>query len=116
MNVYLRVAESTDLDLLFRWVNEPLVRKNSFSMGTISYEEHRKWYKKILGDANCRQYIYMDDACPVGQARIVYKEDVVEVNYSICVQKRSKGYGKKLLELISRHGLISHRQRSLLGV
>lgn len=116
MNVYLRAAESTDLDLLFRWVNEPLVRKNSFSTGTISYEEHRKWYKKILGDANCRQYIYMDDACPVGQARIVCKEDVVEVNYSICVQKRSKGYGKKLLELISRQAWIDFPQaKKLIG-
>lgn len=102
MNVYLRKADSADLDLLFQWANEPLVRKNSFSTSRISYEEHKEWYKKVLCDANCRQYIYMEDDCPIGQARIVYKEGTVEINYSICVEKRFKGYGKKLLELISR--------------
>ena len=102
MSVYLRAADSTDLDLLFQWVNEPLVRKNSFSTRLVSYEEHKEWYKKVLCDTNCRQYIYMDDDCPLGQVRIVCKEDVVEINYSICAQKRSKGYGKKLLELISK--------------
>lgn len=102
MSVYLRKADYADLDLLFQWVNEPLVRKNSFSSTPVSYEEHKNWYKMVLRDMNCRQYIYMDGGCPIGQVRTVCKKDVVEINYSICAEKRFKGYGKKLLELIGR--------------
>ncbi|WP_302766253.1 GNAT family N-acetyltransferase [Roseburia inulinivorans] len=106
MSVYLKEAGRKDLDLLFQWVNEPSVRKNSFSTNVVSYEEHIEWYNKILCDKNCKQYIYMDEDIPVGQARIVCKENVVEINYSICAEKRSMGYGKKLLQLISRQAWI----------
>ena len=50
MSVYLKEAGRKDLDLLFQWVNEPSVRKNSFSTNVVSYEEHIEWYNKILCD------------------------------------------------------------------
>ena len=39
-NIYLRVADASDMDLIFQWANEPLVRKNSFSTREITYKEH----------------------------------------------------------------------------
>lgn len=110
MSVYLRKADIADLDLLFHWVNDPLVRKNSFLTSHVSYERHKDWYRKILCDPNCRQYICMDNDYPLGQARIECRQDIVEINYSICAEKRSKGYGKKLLELISRQAWIDFPQ------
>ena len=40
---YLRLAEMEDMDLLFTWANEEMVRKNSFSTRKITYEEHVIW-------------------------------------------------------------------------
>jgi len=42
---YLRKAERRDADLLFQWVNEDLVRQNSFSTKEILYSEHIRWYE-----------------------------------------------------------------------
>ena len=48
MQQYLRKATIEDMDLLFQWANDPVVRKNSFSTAEISYEEHTKWYHNLL--------------------------------------------------------------------
>ena len=45
MDGYLRQADEKDMDLIFQWANEPVVRKNSFTIDMIAYEEHKEWYK-----------------------------------------------------------------------
>ena len=102
MQQYLRKATIEDMDLLFQWANDSVVRKNSFSTAEISYEEHMKWYHNLLKREDCMQYIYMDGDCPVGQVRITLKDDEAEIGYSICAEKRALGYGAKLLALISK--------------
>lgn len=74
MKEYLREATKDDVDLLFKWMNDPAVRKNSFSSEKITYEEHTSWYRSLLENKNCKQYIYMCGDCPIGQIRIVQKE------------------------------------------
>lgn len=102
MKEYLREATKDDVDLLFKWTNDPAVRKNSFSSEKITYEEHTSWYRSLLENKNCKQYIYMCGDCPIGQIRIVQKEKNAEISYSICTEKRSQGYGAKMLELVKK--------------
>ena len=45
---FLREAKWEDMEQLFLWANDKEVRKNSFSMEPISYEEHQEWYEKKL--------------------------------------------------------------------
>ena len=49
LNCYLRKAQWEDMDMLFQWANDVVLRKNSFSMVPIAYEEHIAWFKKIRG-------------------------------------------------------------------
>lgn len=100
MALYLRRANSEDCDLLFKWANDSLVRANSFSTDKISYEEHVRWFDRLMQRNDCVQYILMDDCIPVGQARITICDDAAEVGYSICLEKRNSGYGSKLLKLV----------------
>lgn len=106
MDRYLRAATEADMDLLFEWANEPLVRKNSFSTEKIPYEEHRKWFARILNDESCRQYIYVSGGEAAGQVRIMVNGEIAEISYSICAKKRGMGHGKLMLQLISE--LIIH--------
>lgn len=101
MSGYLRLAAEQDMELLFQWTNDPMVRKNSFSTEEISYEEHKEWYRKLLNRCDCRQYIYMLDEEPIGQVRIKLVEDTAEIGYSISPEKRHMGHGKKLLSLLA---------------
>lgn len=102
MDEYLREAVEADLDLLFDWANDPEVRRNSFSMAKIAYEEHRKWFLELLQDGSRKQYIYMADQIPIGQIRVIIQADKAEIGYSICKERRGRGYGKRMLALLQK--------------
>ena len=93
MKGYLRQANKDDMDLLFEWANEESVRRNSFSMRTISYEEHQRWFTQILAKTDCKQYIYILEGEAIGQVRLQTDGDTAEISYSICSAKRCRGYG-----------------------
>lgn len=97
MNTYLRTAQEADIDLLFEWVNEPLVRQNSFSTKEISYGEHKKWFKDLLEDSKRRQYIYMCGEEAIGQIRMDLDKEAARISYSVRQDKRGMGFGTRLL-------------------
>lgn len=98
---YLRNVTRQDMELLFDWANEDLVRKNSFSTEKISYEDHKKWFEALLLRDDLRQYIYMDNDETVGQIRVTVKGLIAEINYSVCFEKRDRGYGKEMIHLLA---------------
>lgn len=98
----LRPAVQEDCDLLFRWANEPLVRRNSFHTESIPYEEHVEWFQKQLKRNDSRQFIYLDKNEPVGQIRITECEGEAELSYSIAREKRGRGYGERMIKLMCR--------------
>lgn len=100
MRTYLRNATEADMDLLFVWANDLVVRKNSFSTEAITYEEHKEWYRRLLTREDCAQYIYMCGGEAVGQARVTLSGETAEIGYSICAEKRGMGHGKELLRLL----------------
>ena len=100
MDAMLKRAGWEDLDLLFAWANDPAVRKNSFCTKEIAYEEHKLWYRRLLADPDRRQYLYLKDGIPVGQVRVAAAGEEAEISYSICAQRRGRGYAKEMLCLL----------------
>lgn len=97
--VYLRRADSDDVELFFKWANEPAVRANSFNMEPILWENHKTWFGKVLADGGTCMYVLMEDNLPVGQVRLALKDSKWQVSYSIDVSYRGRGYGKIILHL-----------------
>lgn len=95
----LRMVTKDDIDLLFAWANDSQVRKNAFHTEKISYEEHRKWFSKLINDQSQIQYIFMLNGEPVGQIRFSISEDEAKIDYSIAPTKRGNGYGRIMLKL-----------------
>lgn len=96
---WLRQAGEDDRLLLWQWANDPGVRRNSFSMQAISWEDHESWCEKKLSSPDCRIWIMQIGALPVGQVRydrIV--ADTAEVSLSIAPGFRGKQLGTRLLE------------------
>lgn len=108
MCVYLRKALENDVDILYRWANDPDVRKYSFSTSKISYEEHLKWYQMMLKDKWRQQYIYIYNNKAIGQARIIVNGEIGEIGYSIEKDERNKGHGKKMLNLLMKQIIIDY--------
>lgn len=100
MEAYLRQAVWEDLELLFEWANDPIVRNNSFESGKIPFDVHKEWYQKLLTDQKRKQYIYVYGKKPVGQARVSVAEDKAEISYSICDGERGMGHGRNLLRIL----------------
>lgn len=45
-NIYLRNASCSDMDILYKWANDPDTRLNAFSTDPIPYAVHKEWFQK----------------------------------------------------------------------
>lgn len=99
--LHLREATYEDMDLLYKWANDPAVRKNSFNSEPISYDNHVSWFNKIMEDNTVLQYILMKEDVPMGQIRLNIEGNDAEIGYSIAEEYRGKGYGHTILQLIA---------------
>ena len=95
-----RKASEADMDLLFRWANDPAVRSNAFHTEQIPYEDHVKWFTKMMADASVYQYILCDGEFPVGQFRLNIEDNAAVIDYSVASAYRGQGYGSRMLRMI----------------
>lgn len=98
--IYLRRVKETDMKLLFDWRNNELVRKNSFCMDPVEWNEHVKWFNTTLVKPSVLFFILICKEQEVGQIRIDLELDnTAIINYSIAEKYRGLGYGKQILHL-----------------
>lgn len=100
MKLKLKRAQRKHCGLLYRWVNEELVRRNSFNTGSVDYEQHKAWFEKVMqSDASLLYIAYTENGLPVGQIRVDIEDRTGVIDYSIDANHRGKGFGKQLLQL-----------------
>ncbi len=100
MNIKLRPIRKEDCDLLFKWVNDDTVRKNSFNSELVTYIDHKTWFQKRLDNKNTKIYICIDEDREIGQIRLEIENNVGMIDYSVAREYRGKGYGIKILSII----------------
>ena len=100
--VSFRAATCEDVNLLFRWVNNPEVRKNAFSQRKIGYSEHQRWFDKKLGNECSKIFIFTLGSQPVGQVRFeINRDGTAEIDVSIDRDYRGKGLAGNILHIAS---------------
>ena len=87
-NIFLRKATYEDVDLLFKWANDPAVRNNAFNQEKIDYQEHKKWFKNRLEDKNTLIYILTKNSKDIGQIRVDIDNGVGEIDFSVAKSER----------------------------
>ena len=99
VGIRLRKVTSLDADVLYRWSNEPGVRKASLNPDPIPYKTHLDWLEKKLASPETCVFLIGEDlsGCPVGTARFDETGDGWNVNYSVDGNFRGRGWGGKLL-------------------
>jgi RimJ/RimL family protein N-acetyltransferase len=110
----LRGAEHSDARLLFEWVNDPVVRAQSFTQATIPWEDHERWFARKLADERCLLLIAEDaQGQPVGQVRFDLGDDSSAViSIAMAPERRGQGYGAVAIAracevLRAQHGLLT---------
>lgn len=101
LGYYLREARSADVDLLYHWVNDPMVRQNAFNTNQINYESHCNWFARCLHSEDVKIYILVKKEIPVGQVRLNIENGEALIDYSIASNYRGHGLGCVIIELIS---------------
>lgn len=99
MELNLRSVQPEDMDLLYRWANDPVTRENAFHTEQIPYERHRQWFESALADETVVMYICMNQEKPVGQIRFNISDEQALISYSVDRDNRGCGVGTKLLML-----------------
>lgn len=91
----LVVRRATEEDLLtcYQWVNEPEVRKQSYTTAAISLEDHTAWFLKKIKAQNCFYYILTRGAKPVAQIRFETTDGQATISYLTDPSLRGRGMG-----------------------
>lgn len=88
----IRQATIEDAELLFKWANDPEVRRSSFSSRPIAWDEHMRWLTTAL-DSPEHVVLIGEEPQPVGVLRI----DQGVVGITVAPGSRGRGIGKRLL-------------------
>ena len=90
----LQKAKQEDAKLLFKWANEPEVRKNALNTDLIEWENHFNWFTNKLSNSKSKIFIFENENTKIGQIRIdKVDKDRWVIDYSIDKDHRGKGYG-----------------------
>jgi UDP-2,4-diacetamido-2,4,6-trideoxy-beta-L-altropyranose hydrolase len=93
-----RYARVEDVDLYFKWANDPLVRENSFNQEPIVYSNHVKWFNSRLVSPDSKLFFFYDlYNVPAGQVRIEKINGEHIIGISIDQAFRGKGMGVEML-------------------
>ena len=99
--ISFRKAKKEDIDLYYRWANDPAVRNYSYNKEEIKYDEHVRWFENRLDKPGTVLLVFFDELnTPVGQVRIEgdEKSSLALIGISIDEQFRGKGFAVKMLE------------------
>lgn len=98
MEIQVRPALQEDMMTIFKWSNDPLTRRMSFSQGSINLEEHKIWYNSLLNFINPQLFIVEclleEHWIPISQMRV---DDKGIISYSLSLDYRGKGNGAQVL-------------------
>jgi len=88
----IRNATPSDVDLIFDWANDELVRKQSFTSADIDYDTHREWFSNKLEDENSLIFIIEAQEIPASIVRFEIGDRSATIGVSIAKEFRGKGF------------------------
>ena len=98
--VWSRPAQRNDAKTYFDWANDPAVRSNGFHTEKLEWENHCRWFQKMMQSPDCHLYLVSDVSDnKVGQVRLTPDPSgYLEIGFSVDPAFRKKGLGLILLQ------------------
>lgn len=95
----LRNATEEDVDLIFKWRNDPWIISLGSSGKSVTLEEHQAWYGKAIQDENILMSIIHIDDEAAGQIRFSREnEETAVVTIYLMKPFTGKGFGVTALQ------------------
>jgi spore coat polysaccharide biosynthesis predicted glycosyltransferase SpsG/RimJ/RimL family protein N-acetyltransferase len=97
--IHLRRVQKQDIKDVFELSNEDYVRRYSINKNKILWEDHVKWFNKVLEDDNIVFYVVTDGSDSfLGQIRFNIDKDNATVSISLSNKLRGRGLSRSLLK------------------
>ena len=106
--IMLRRCTYSDMDIIYKWINDDEVRTNSFNSDYIEYETHVKWFNEKINSDNSYMYIILNNNKEIGTIRLEKHNSKAIISYLISNEYRGKGYGNKVIDLIKKEAIINN--------
>jgi UDP-2,4-diacetamido-2,4,6-trideoxy-beta-L-altropyranose hydrolase len=94
----IKPCKQSDLDLVYQWSNDPLVRKNSYTSEPIEYEQHVAWFKQKLRSDKTQLFILMVNTVPAGLVRFELDDSHTVIGLLISQDFRGNGLASPMLD------------------
>lgn len=110
--VRLRKARRSDCRDIWRWRNDPRVRKISFNSGRIDYAEHKKWFNKRIRDGKSIFFIGINErGDKIGQARFDFEGSSKSAGINVNLNPKffGRGYGSVLIRRATESFMSAYR-------
>jgi spore coat polysaccharide biosynthesis predicted glycosyltransferase SpsG len=95
----IRLATESDVVSYFAWVNDPAVRSVSLNKDEIERDTHLAWFEEKFRSEKSKLYVFQAGSLPVGQVRFDFVDDHFELDYSLDIVARERGWSKVMLKL-----------------
>jgi len=100
-SISLRLVESEDQDLIFKWQSHPDTRRYAHDQSEITLEKHKKWMHKNLSDSEKIFLMIIYNEEPAGAIRLdkVSEGDVMDISIYISPDMYRKGIANASVSL-----------------
>jgi RimJ/RimL family protein N-acetyltransferase len=95
--ITVRKANSNDVELVFNWSNDKLVRSQSFNSNEINIEEHTLWFVNKSQNTNSLLLINQLESEPIGLVRFEIEETHTVVGLLLDKKQRGRGLSHLML-------------------
>jgi len=98
--IALRPAVIGDLEMVFRWRNDPFILSHGSSHREVGWEEHLKWFGETVSNESRRIFIVLEHGNPIGQIRFerINERDCV-VSVYLVQEFTGRGYGLRAIRM-----------------
>jgi UDP-2,4-diacetamido-2,4,6-trideoxy-beta-L-altropyranose hydrolase len=104
--IKLKTALREDVEITYKWAQDPNIRSFSFSKNLISFEDHKLWFYNKIESVNCLYLIAEHNQSNVGSIRFDLNNDIAIISYLVDTDFQGNGYGivllKKGVELLKK--------------
>lgn len=97
MTTGLRRATADDIMLVFGWINDEEVRKQSYHQEFITIDQHKVWFDAIVNNRDEYYYIFEVDGKPAGQMRFDLKGTGLMMHNLVARDFRGRGLNVVLM-------------------
>lgn len=109
--------DGEDSRTVWQWRNDPVTRQMSRTTEVIAWDDHRRWYERIVATAGTTLLLALQDGVPACMVRFdTLAPETAEVHINMNPRLRGGGLGRPILAAACAYGWDERKLSSIYAV